>query len=676
MCGILGLVRRDGRAETQTLPLVTATRRVRHRGPDDEGYLLWHPGEPARVYAGEETSPQTRDAKRLALLPSRAPWQVGLGHRRLSIVDLSPGGHQPMLHRETGLGIVFNGEIYNHLELRSDLEGLGNQFASHSDTEVLLAAWAEWGPACLNRLNGMFAFLLLDPRDGGTLHAVRDRFGVKPLYWATVGDVIAFASEIKQIRTLPGYTFAPNEIGIRRYLTEARLDGSSDTMHEGVHQLLGGERAIVDLRNRDASVKVSRWYRFGAVAATSDLDEAAARVRDLLTDSVALRLRADVPVGSCLSGGLDSSAIVCLAHRDLSARETHAGQVTVTARHADAAFDEWRYAEQVIRATDATSVSVWPTSAELVSNLDALLWHMDEPFGSTSMFSQWCVFRGAADAGLKVMLDGQGSDEQLAGYGGNGTALYTGMLRRGSMLRLASEISAYRQQHRALPIAQIILSVRNVIPIVDALLPSRLRVVRGSPAWLRADASDCASDAPPIDLQDSLRRQTFDTSLPVLLRYEDRNSMAWSIESRVPFLDYRLVEFVAGLPDQMKLHRGVTKVVLRRALADVLPEAVRDRRDKMGFVTPERAWLGEIASDWVREQVGVAIGATPNLLHADAVMKEVDDIITGRQPFSFLPWRFICLGRWLRNNSGSDERPGGASLGETPRVRAAQSVSA
>src|SRR6185312_6308004 len=270
MCGILGLVRRDGRAETQTLALVEATRRVRHRGPDDEGYLLWHPREPAGIYAGDETSPKTRDARRLALLPSRTQWLVGLGHRRLSIVDLSPGGHQPMLHRDSGLGIVFNGEIYNHLELRSDLERVGHRFASHSDTEVLLAAWAEWGPSCLDRLNGMFAFLLLDPRDGGTLHAVRDRFGVKPLYWAVVGDVIGFASEIKQIRTLPGYTFVPNERSVRRYLTDARLDGSSDTMHDGVRQLRGGERAIVDLRSRDASVKVTRWYRFAAADGTSD----------------------------------------------------------------------------------------------------------------------------------------------------------------------------------------------------------------------------------------------------------------------------------------------------------------------------------------------------------------------------------------------------------------------
>ncbi|MGH7650095.1 MAG: asparagine synthetase B family protein, partial [Gemmatimonadaceae bacterium] len=393
-------------------------------------------------------------------------------------------------------------------------------------------------------------------------------------------------------------------------------------------------------------------------------------------DSVALRLRADVPVGSCLSGGLDSSAIVCLAHGQLAAHDTHAGQVTVTARHSDAAFDEWQYAEQVIRATNATSVSVWPKSAELLTDLDALLWHMDEPFGSTSMFSQWCVFRGAAGARLKVMLDGQGSDEQLAGYGGNDTAMYTGMLRRGSMLRLTGEIAGYRWRHGSLPLAQMILAARNVFPAVDALLPQRVRVARGMPPWLRAGAPNGEGDAPPIDLQDSLRRQTFDTSLPVLLRYEDRNSMAWSIESRVPFLDYRLVEFLAGLPDEMKLHRGVTKVVLRRALAGVIPEAVRDRRDKMGFVTPERSWLGDIPREWIHAQLTAAIDASPNLLHADAVMKEVDDIIAGRAPFSFLPWRFICLGRWLRNNAESDERPVNGSSGDTSRVRATQSASA
>jgi len=562
-----------------------------------------------------------------------------------------------MLHRETGLGIVFNGEIYNYVELRGELEGLGHHFESHSDTEVLVAAWAEWGTACLDRLNGMFAFVLLDPRDGGTVHAVRDRFGVKPLYWASVGGLVALASEIKQIRSLPGYSFAPNESRIRRYLADGLVDDTSETMHEGVQQLRGGERAIVDLSGRDATVRITRWYRLTSVVATNDLDEASACVRDLLTNSVALRLRADVPVGSCLSGGLDSSAIVCLAHRDLATREDHAGQVTVTARHTDPAFDEWQYAERVIRATNAKSLSVWPTSARLVSDLDALLWHMDEPFGSTSMFSQWCVFAGAAGAGLKVMLDGQGSDEQLAGYSGNDAALYTGMLRHGRMLGLAFEVGAYRQQHGALPIAQLILALRGVVPAVERLLPSRLHVTGETPAWLRGSAPDGDGSVQPVDLQDSLRRQTFDTSLPMLLRYEDRNSMAWSIESRVPFLDYRLVEYLAGLPDQMKLRRGVTKFVLRRALADVLPEAVRDRRDKMGFVTPERAWLGEIPRNWLREQVRIAIDASPNLLNADAAMNEVDGIISGRMPFSFLPWRFICLGRWLRNRSEHEERP-------------------
>src|SRR6185312_13415971 len=316
MCGILALIRRGGEAEAETRPLVSATRHVRHRGPDDEGYLLWRRGEFPRVFVGEESSPSTRDEKRLTNIPAYAPWRVGLGHRRLSIVDLSPGGHQPMVHPGTGLSIAFNGEIYNHLELRTELECLGHRFASHSDTEVLLATWAEWGPACLNRLNGMFAFVLLDPRNGGTLHAVRDRFGVKPLYWAVVREFLVFASEIKQIRSLPGYRFIPNAVALRRYLTGASLDRTSDTMHAGIHQLRGGERASVDLRSPHDSLEIARWYRLKGDAFTGDLDEAAKQVRDLLTDSVALRLRADVPVGSCLSGGLDSSTIVCLAHRD------------------------------------------------------------------------------------------------------------------------------------------------------------------------------------------------------------------------------------------------------------------------------------------------------------------------------------------------------------------------
>jgi len=647
MCGILSLVRNKEAGATTSEELVAATNAVSHRGPDDEGYLLWRSGSSTKIYAGDATAPASREAHQLVNLPQLISYQVAFGHRRLSILDLSPAGHQPMVHPAQSLAVVYNGEIYNYVELRRELEQKGYSFASQTDTEVLLAAWSEWGADCLQRLNGMFAFALLDPSEGGTLHVVRDRFGVKPLYWAYVGKQLVFASEIKQIRSLPDFSPQLDPRTARDYLAAGLLDHSSHTFDQNIRQLRGGERAVVNLNTAEPRVEITRWYHLQPEPWKGSEVDAAVRFQALLNESVRLRLRADVPIGSCLSGGLDSSAIVCLAHKVLAGRNGHANQITITACFEDERYDEWRFAEQVVQQTRATPVRVWPTVERLQQDFDDNLWYMDEPYGSTSQFSQWCVFSGAAEAGLKVMLDGQGSDEQLAGYGGNDTALLTGLLRRLSGKRALAEAIAFRKKHRVWPLAQSLLAIRNLVPVVDYLLPARLKTVTGNPEWLKLDAPSLSGKAAPRDLNDSLLRQTLETSLPVLLRYEDRNSMAWSIESRVPFLDYRLVEFLAGLPDHFKLREGVTKRVMREGMHGVLPEAVRNRRDKMGFVTPEQVWLQETATDWFRSAIAKALDATSDIFYPDRVTKMLEQMISGRIPFSFAPWRILCMGRWM-----------------------------
>lgn len=657
MCGILGLIRARTKGVTSTHPLRAATEIVRHRGPDDEGYLLWDAVGTPRVFAGDETSSASRSEHRLHDLPSEDGWCVALGHRRLSIVDLSPLGHQPMVHELTGLAVCYNGEVYNHLELRRDLESAGHDFCSRSDTEVLLHAWLEWGPDCLRRLNGMFAFLLLDPRGGGTLHAVRDRFGVKPLYYSRVNGLLAFASEIKQIRSLPGFTPRLDDAVARDYLALGLVDHTERTFDAGIAHIRGGERAVVQLDDPELRVRVERWYNPKPTGFRGGPRDAAAELRELLSDSVRLRLRADVPIGSCLSGGLDSSAIVCLARKALDAHDSSAGQITVTACYEEQRYDEWRYAEQAVKQTGAESIRVWPSVERLQTDLDTQLWHLDEPVGSTSQFSQWCVFSGAANAGLKVMLDGQGSDEQLAGYGGSDAALYAGMLRHASLLQLAAEVSSFRRRHGVLPLAQLILAARNVAPAIDVVLPGRVRLAPSNPDWLVASSPSALDMSAARDLNDLLRQQLLVTSLPVLLRYEDRNSMAWSVESRVPFLDYRLVEFLSGVPGAMKLRRGVTKTVFREAMRGVLPEPIRTRADKMGFVTPEEVWLGRTATAWFRDGIEAALAAAPSLFDRRKMLDMVDGTIAGTVPFSFAPWRILCFGRWVMNISLGCERP-------------------
>jgi len=659
MCGILALARANTADRCSARAVARATEIVRHRGPDDEGFVLWSDGAPPRRYAGTDTTPAARRAHGLPDLPPDADWRVALGHRRLSIIDLSAAGHQPMVHPVTGVALCYNGEIFNHAELRTELEKRGHRFASTSDTEVLLHAWLEWGADCLPRLNGMFAFVLLDPRTPATLHAVRDRYGVKPLYVAMVGSLLAFASEVKQIRALPGFAHRLDEGMARDYLAYGLMDHTSRTLDAGISQLRGGERASVRLDDPALGVKVEPWYELVPRSPDSASD-AAAQLRCMLEDSVRLRLRADVPVGSCLSGGIDSSAIVCLADRALRDADGGAGQITVTACYDDDRYDEWRFAEQVVKRARTTAVRVWPAIERLQAELDLQLWHLDEPSGSTSQFSQWCVFDGAAAAGLKVMLDGQGSDEQLAGYAGSDASLYAGMLRRGSLGSLLGEVASYRRRFGALPIGQLLLAARRTMPAIEALLPARLSARRQPPSWLvHAESMETPRDE-SRDLGEHLRRQLLDTSLPLLLRYEDRNSMAWSVESRVPFLDYRLVEFLAGIPDEMKTRRGVTKAVLRDAMRGVVPDPILDRRDKMGFVTPEKTWLRHSATQWFRDGVQHAVEAAPQLLQPDHVHAMMDGMIAGSMPFTFEPWRILCFGRWITGVATGAARPAAA----------------
>lgn len=641
MCGIVCLVHFGEDGPVSTKPLVDANNLARHRGPDDEGYLLWKPGSAPTVYSGSETALRSIEARKLSPLPSSANYQIGFGHRRLNILDLSPAGHQPMIDATTGLAIVYNGEIYNYVELRRELEHKGYSFTSHTDTEVILAAWSFWGADCLHRFNGMFSFCLLDPRNGGTLHAVRDRFGVKPLYWARLGKMFVFASEIKQIRSLPWFSPRLDKGSVRDFLAASMLDHTSHSFDENIQQLRGGERAVLDLSRGD--VQISRWYSLTPASWKGSGADAEARFKELLADSVRLRLRADVAVGSCLSGGLDSAAIVCLLKELLVAQNGTLNHITVTSCFEDERFDEWRFAKQVVNKTHATSLRVWPTMERLKDDFERHLWHLDEPCGSTSQFSQWCVFAGAAELGLKVMLSGQGSDEQLAGYGTNDTALMTGLFRRAAFRRMGGEAIAFHERTGTWPIDTMLTALRN-------LFPSRPQPDK-NPDWLKLETPSHAENVAPHDLNESLIRQTLETSLPALLRFEDRLSMAWSIESRVPFMDYRLVEFIAGLPDHFKLCQGLTKRVMRESLRGVLPEDIRQRRDKMGFVTPQSVWLRETATDWFRRALNEALDTAPDFFDRDRVTAMLDAMIAGRIKFSFVPWRVITFGKWLNMNS-------------------------
>lgn len=635
MCGILSIV--NTRNELTSEHLVKACSIIRHRGPDDEGFLTWSPGEEPVVWSGEDTAVSTHNHWRYSKLLPGTSFKVGFGHRRLSILDLSPLGHQPMQHQEAGLAITFNGEVYNYLEIRKELVAMGHTFRSGSDTEVILHAWAQWGVNCLQRFNGMFAFVLLDYRKN-ELYAVRDRFGVKPLYWYKTSGSLYLASEIKQIRTSPGYSLSLNEKLARQYLATGAVDHTSGTFDAAIHHIPQGHYLKLNLAGSAHKFAIQPWYELRPAKWTGSYEDAAHRLQELLIDAVNVRLRSDVPVGSCLSGGLDSSSIVCIAASLLQQRGETAGQETVTACYDNARYDEWNYASMVIEQTKARPHRTFPSFKMLHDEVDQFLYHQDEPVSSTSQFSQWAVFKASHEAGLKVMVDGQGADEQFAGYGGSDLPFYSGLIRKARLLTLYREAIHFKKEKGHWPVGFMLgalkLNMGNspAMPLAQWMSPPESIVIHKRHAYT---------------LRENLHRQLYGEPLPALLRYEDRNSMAWSVESRTPFMDYRLVEFTTSLPEEYVYSRGVRKAILRDAMKDIIPAAIAERRDKMGFVTPEELWLKGEGRSWFLEGIKETCEKFDgSFINKNEAMQQVMNMMDGKQKFTFVPWRILAFGRW------------------------------
>jgi asparagine synthase (glutamine-hydrolysing) len=555
---------------------------------------------------------------------------ICLGHLRLAIIDLSDAGAQPFA--QDGMQLVHNGEIYNYLELREDLRARGHRFRSETDTEVVLAAYREWGERCVERFNGMWAFAIWDEARR-TLFASRDRFGVKPFYYRLDGARFAFASEPWPLRG-----GGANLRAVRDYLHQGHLDQGDETFFQGVvrlppaHSLTFGPHGL-------------KLHRYWTLEPGDPPAEPVDAVRETFLDAVRLQLRSDVPVGTCLSGGIDSSSIAVGVWQ-----HGHEHQRTVTAYFEDAGFDERPYAQAVIDRTGAQAHWVSFGAEDLVESLPAIVQAQGEPFGSTSICAGWYVMREARRAGLTVMLDGQGGDEILAGYRAFFGYRLSDLLRRGRLAEATAELRAF---------AAVNGPRWAAVALVAPHVPERARLaVR---ARLRGSATlagpELRSAAPPEPVNgsvfpDRLRRRLqlvlTHRGLPELLRYEDRNSMAHSLEARVPFLDHRLVELAFSLDGSELVRRGETKSVLRRALADLLPPQVRERRDKLGFVTPEgrflRGALGDLAADVFASQSFRERG----FVDAAASRRRLGAHRSGELRAGMELWRALNLELWAR----------------------------
>jgi asparagine synthase (glutamine-hydrolysing) len=585
MCGIAGLIDKRG-VRIDTLQQIS--RILKHRGPDDEGFAL---SDFNRIDScrGDDT---IRELSDLTYLNSYKLENTKLGfvHRRLSIIDLEKTGHQPMIDDNGRYLIVFNGEIYNYVELKEELILRGYKFKSTSDTEIILYSYTEWGIACVERFMGMWAFAIYD-NFRKHVFLSRDRFGIKPLYYSVTDETFAFASESKVLIETGIVKPRADLIASLEYIVFGALADPSGNLYENIKTVPAGTNIEFDINEHN--IKISCYYDLSSLQFKktnnkfySDLFDS---FRNFFTDSVRMHLRSDVPVGSCLSGGLDSGSLVATA----SLVSDFSRIVTFTASYPGSSIDERLYVLKLAeRYKNLDTRYCYPSFEKFWGDFDRITWHQDYPFNSTSIYSQWEVMKLAKETGIKVLLDGQGADESLGGYSTFAGNYLLGLLK---VLKLQKFLKEY------------ILLKENLTPkIFEAISRSAFYYLPGSiqkklrnkqragknlvSEEYRHELSSLVVPQRGGKSFSDLSASSIIYGLSELLRYEDRNSMAFSVESRVPFLDHRLVEFCLSLQEDFKINSGWTKYILRKSNEKILPEEIVWRKGKLGFVTPQNQW--------------------------------------------------------------------------------------
>ncbi|MBI1787426.1 MAG: asparagine synthase (glutamine-hydrolyzing) [Acidobacteria bacterium] len=642
MCGIIGSLRwRDGGVDVGRV--IQGLRALDHRGPDDEGLLLFDAPSGVRQFHGKAGVAEARHA---------APSTLALAACRLAILDCSAAGHQPMASPDGRLFLIYNGEIANYIELRAELEALGHRFVSRADTEVLLHAFQQWGPACLVRLSGMFAFAVLDIQ-ARRLFLARDFFGIKPLYYSTTEQGFSFASQAGALLEGGGVRPSVNPHRLYDYLAHGITDYGDQTLFAEVRQLPPGHYLDIPL---DGPVPdpVCYWRIPLDRHSTLSFEQAAEVFRELFLDSVQVHLRSDVPVASALSGGLDSASLLA-AMRHAQGRDAPIHTFTFVAPGKEETNEE-PWANLAGSAGGAVMHKVYYSPQILRDEFDRLMFLQDAPFSSPVVFAQLQIFREAHELGFKVLLSGQGPDEYLAGYHPHIAARMASLLRQGRwtgaahLLRRAAALPYFRPGY---------LSLRAVDLALPAFARSWAR--RGArrfltphwvdARWFRERGVAMEESQPPragrLAMRSMLHEGMVKAPLPAILRFEDRNSMAFTIENRVPFLTPALVEFAFSLPEEyLVAPDGTVKALQRRAMRGLVPDAILDRKDKMGFPVPLTSWI-ETLRPWVNELLDEA--SRIPAVNPDRVRKASD--LAGSSEFSasaFLIWRLVFLAGWAR----------------------------
>lgn len=608
MCGIAAIIHPDGSSVGEE-PLRAMMRAMKHRGPDDEG--LFTTGN------------------------------LGLGFVRLRIIDLSANGHQPMRSADGRYTIIFNGEVFNYIELRKELMAKGHVFRSETDTEVLLASWIEWGEAMLHRLNGMWAFLIHDALER-SLFCARDRYGIKPFFYCVENGRIIIASEPPSILAVLGRKPDADADAIFSFLAFNRTDQNEGSFFQGIKKLPHGHMVRVDLRKPDFHPQA--WYRL-----RDQLKEPLSgpeEFRELFTDSIGLRLRSDVPVGVCLSGGLDSTSIVSTLVDGFGLANVN----TFSAVYGrERKGDESAFID--LYKSKLTGMHfTWPDEQGLMADLDDLTRIQCEPIPSTSTYAQYRVMKLAKEH-VTVTLDGQGADEMLGGYHYFFGFFFKQLLRQGALGRLAREMKDYTALHRST------FGLKSLaFFLLPAALRSRARVAEKGfihPDFHQAHSAGSKDITANLYGSNSMRDALldhFEHKLEHLLKWADRSSMRFSVEARVPFLDHRLVERTIPMADRWFIHHGMTKHVLREAMKGRIPEAIRVRRDKVGFETPEAEWFRTpLFRTWIQDMLSSQRFTSRGIVDAAKARRIYADHLERRSDRSRDIWKLIHLEKWFQH---------------------------
>lgn len=621
MCGICGIINFDHTPPSE-INIKSMMKFMKHRGPDDDGLFINE--------------------------------NIGLGFVRLSILDLSPKGHQPMFDESGRFVIIHNGEVYNYIELRDELKKAGFIFRSDTDTEVILKSYIHWGESCLEKFNGMWAFAIFD-REEKVLFISRDRYGIKPFYYYLDNNQFIFASEIPPILAVLNKKSSPNYQVIFDYLVFNRTDQTEETFFKDVKKLQHGHCLKITSNeigmfgkdgwsNLTPNVLLKKWYDLRKKVYAVEGFKSVEEFRYTFCSAVGLRLRSDVPVGVCLSGGLDSSSIVSILLKDYKKYDIN----TFSAIYNKGQFgDESEYIEEFtpfLKNMYFTS----PSAETLLNDLNMFVRAHGEPIPSTSPYAQFKVMELAKEH-VVVTLDGQGADEELAGYHYFYGLFFKDLLLSARIFKLFREITDYLKIHR---------SLYGLKTFLYFLLPkdvrTRLRVTEKG--YLTNDFANEFSSNNTIagtiygsnSLKDALLDH-FEYKLEHLLKWEDRNSMWFSLESRVPFLDYRLVENLLAMDGKSKIRNGMTKAILRDALKGILPEKIRTRKDKIGFGTPQDEWFRtEKFQKIIFDLLNSSSMKKREIIDTDEAQKIYKQHLQRKINASKEIWKWIHLELWFR----------------------------